>query len=343
MSSPPSRPRPALGCRRHRRVQRHRLAAPVDDSSPPQTQRGVPVLVDAAQLAAHRPPAGTGDYVAWSGHKMYAPFGSGVLIGPRDTFAEGDPFLAGGGAVDLVDLDEVVWTDLPDREEAGSPQRHRGRRPSRRHRPAHLHRLGRHRGPRGGSSPAGSRHGLAGIDGVRLLGPDHHVPRFRSPRSSSKASPTRRWRRASAPNMRSVCATAASAPTPTSPASSGSAKTRSPPTSRPSEPATAPRYPAPCEPAAGSTPGPDDIDRLLEAVAEIAHTPPPVPYVQDPSTGDYWPQTDTPGWSARIRAQVPRAREDDPSRCDSRLSELREGTPPMTLHFTRPQGPRSFW
>jgi selenocysteine lyase/cysteine desulfurase len=36
-------------------------------------------------------------------------------------FADGDPFLAGGGAVDLVDLDEVAWTDPPDREEAGSP------------------------------------------------------------------------------------------------------------------------------------------------------------------------------------------------------------------------------
>ncbi len=84
-------------------------------------QRDVPVLVDAAQLAAHRPlPAGA-DFVVWSGHKMYAPFGAGVLIGPRTAFTHGDPFLAGGGAVDLVDLDEVAWTDPPDREEAGSP------------------------------------------------------------------------------------------------------------------------------------------------------------------------------------------------------------------------------
>jgi selenocysteine lyase/cysteine desulfurase len=52
---------------------------------------------------------------------MYAPFGAGVLIGPRRVFAEGDPFLVGGGAVDLVELDQVVWTDPPDREEAGSP------------------------------------------------------------------------------------------------------------------------------------------------------------------------------------------------------------------------------
>ncbi|HUO49338.1 MAG TPA: aminotransferase class V-fold PLP-dependent enzyme, partial [Acidimicrobiales bacterium] len=80
--------------------------------------RGVPVAVDAAQLAPHRRiPAGA-DYVAFSGHKLYAPYGAGVLIGPTATFEDGDPFLAGGGAVDLVDLDEVVWTEPPDREEA---------------------------------------------------------------------------------------------------------------------------------------------------------------------------------------------------------------------------------
>ena len=45
----------------------------------------------------------------------------GRLIGPREVFERGDPFLAGGGAVDLVDLDEVIWTDPPEREEAGSP------------------------------------------------------------------------------------------------------------------------------------------------------------------------------------------------------------------------------
>jgi selenocysteine lyase/cysteine desulfurase len=81
----------------------------------------VRVAVDAAQLAPHRPLPASPDFVSWSGHKMYAPFGAGVLVGPRAAFATGDPFLAGGGAVDLVDLDEVVWTEPPDREEAGSP------------------------------------------------------------------------------------------------------------------------------------------------------------------------------------------------------------------------------
>jgi selenocysteine lyase/cysteine desulfurase len=84
-------------------------------------ERGVPVMLDAAQLAPHRQLPDGPDFIAWSGHKMYAPFGAGVLIGPRRAFTQGDPFLVGGGAVDLVDLDEVVWTDPPDREEAGSP------------------------------------------------------------------------------------------------------------------------------------------------------------------------------------------------------------------------------
>jgi selenocysteine lyase/cysteine desulfurase len=131
---------------------------------------GVPVFVDAAQLAPHRPlPAGA-DYVAWSGHKMYAPYGAGVLVGPRATFASGDPFLAGGGAVELVDLDEVVWTEPPDREEAGSPNVigavavH-----------AALDELARLGWPAlvGHESEVGRalRTGLAAIPGVRLLGP----------------------------------------------------------------------------------------------------------------------------------------------------------------------------
>lgn len=94
---------------------------PLDDIIEAAHARGVPVFVDAAQLAPHRPIPAAADFVAWSGHKMYAPFGAGALVGPRHAFEEGDPFLAGGGAVDLVDLDEVVWTEPPEREEAGSP------------------------------------------------------------------------------------------------------------------------------------------------------------------------------------------------------------------------------
>jgi len=51
---------------------------------------------------------------------MYAPYGAGVLVTLRDVVSE-TPDMLGGGIVDLVTLDSVVWSDIPEREEAGSP------------------------------------------------------------------------------------------------------------------------------------------------------------------------------------------------------------------------------
>ncbi|HUK63395.1 MAG TPA: aminotransferase class V-fold PLP-dependent enzyme, partial [Dongiaceae bacterium] len=91
-------------------------------------EAGARILVDGAQLVPHRPvcigEAGDPehlDFLAFSGHKMYAPFGVGVLVGPTDLLASGPPRLVGGGTVDVVDDDRVVFTALPDREEAGTP------------------------------------------------------------------------------------------------------------------------------------------------------------------------------------------------------------------------------
>jgi selenocysteine lyase/cysteine desulfurase len=89
---------------------------------------GARILVDVAQMAPHRPvdmrpqddPEHL-DFVVLSAHKMYAPFGTGALVGPRDLFLETAPEYQGGGTVDAVTLDEVLWADTPDREEAGSP------------------------------------------------------------------------------------------------------------------------------------------------------------------------------------------------------------------------------
>lgn len=89
---------------------------------------GAQILVDCAQLAPHRSvdvkdlkdPEHL-DYIAVSAHKMYAPFGTGALIGRRDTFEKGAPELCGGGTIDLVTTDRVEWTSLPDKDEAGSP------------------------------------------------------------------------------------------------------------------------------------------------------------------------------------------------------------------------------
>jgi selenocysteine lyase/cysteine desulfurase len=85
---------------------------------------GAELLVDAAQLAPHRAidMAATGiDYLALSGHKLYAPFGAGALVACGRALDHGEPLLRGGGAIELVTLDDVVWADAPERYEAGSP------------------------------------------------------------------------------------------------------------------------------------------------------------------------------------------------------------------------------
>jgi selenocysteine lyase/cysteine desulfurase len=85
------------------------------------------LLVDGAQLVPHHSVSMTSesvsviDYLVFSAHKLYAPFGIGVLIGPRKTFEKGAPDLVGGGTVDVVTHEYVFWNDPPDKEEAGSP------------------------------------------------------------------------------------------------------------------------------------------------------------------------------------------------------------------------------
>ncbi len=89
---------------------------------------GAMFLVDCAQLAPHRgismrsldDPAHL-DFITLSAHKMYAPFGTGAIIGRKDIFEDGDPDMTGGGTVEIVTLDSVVWSEPPEREEAGSP------------------------------------------------------------------------------------------------------------------------------------------------------------------------------------------------------------------------------
>ncbi len=87
------------------------------------------MVLDAAQLAPHHRVSvrelGV-DWVAFSGHKLYAPFGAGVLAGRSDWLDAAEPYLAGGGASRTVARDEdggiqVAWQSGPARHEAGSP------------------------------------------------------------------------------------------------------------------------------------------------------------------------------------------------------------------------------
>jgi selenocysteine lyase/cysteine desulfurase len=91
-------------------------------------EAGAQLLVDAAQLAPHRQicmgrvgDLVSIDFVALSAHKMYAPMGTGVLIGPRAAFEGGIPELVGGGTVLFVSEEDEMWDEAPESEEAGSP------------------------------------------------------------------------------------------------------------------------------------------------------------------------------------------------------------------------------
>jgi selenocysteine lyase/cysteine desulfurase len=263
--------------------------------------RGVPVFVDAAQLAPHRPVPPSADFVAWSGHKMYAPFGAGVLIGPRAAFADGPPFLAGGGAVELVDLDEVVWTDPPEREEAGSPNvlgavalhaaldvlQEIGWAAVRAHDDGLARQLHR---------------GLREIDGVRLLGASHaddglpvatfvvdHVPHalVAARLSAEHAIGVRHGCFCAHPYLlRLLGLTAAEIATAQHALRSGDRS----------------RVPGAVRASVGLSTTPVDVDRFLSALREIVDgADPPVPYVQDRSTGDYSPTIDDEAWAGPAR------------------------------------------
>lgn len=104
------------------------LINPVYDVAKLSHRYGAKVLVDGAQLVPHVPvdmkPASSAehiDYLVFSGHKMYAPFGIGVLIGPKDTFKNGEPDYKGGGTVELVTHEYISWNEPPSKEEAGTP------------------------------------------------------------------------------------------------------------------------------------------------------------------------------------------------------------------------------
>ena len=87
-------------------------------------QAGARVVLDAAQYAPHRrvdlDDLGV-DYAVLSGHKLYAPFGTGVLAGRADWLDAAAPYLAGGGATKSVTERAVVWQKGAARHEGGSP------------------------------------------------------------------------------------------------------------------------------------------------------------------------------------------------------------------------------
>jgi cysteine desulfurase/selenocysteine lyase len=85
---------------------------------------GAVVVLDAAQSIPHMPvdvQAIGADFVAFSGHKMLAPMGSGALYGKLDLLQAMPPFLTGGGMIRKVTVGRTTWADVPARFEAGTP------------------------------------------------------------------------------------------------------------------------------------------------------------------------------------------------------------------------------
>jgi selenocysteine lyase/cysteine desulfurase len=102
---------------------------PVRELAATAHRHGARIVLDAAQLAPHHPVSVREldvDWVAFSGHKLYAPFGAGVLAGRSDWLDAAEPYLAGGGASRTVARAAdgsvaVEWHRGPARHEAGSP------------------------------------------------------------------------------------------------------------------------------------------------------------------------------------------------------------------------------
>jgi cysteine desulfurase / selenocysteine lyase len=97
---------------------------PVKDMIERAHKYGVPVLVDGAQSAPHMPVDVQDldcDFFAFSGHKMFAPTGSGIIYGKAELLEKMNPFQGGGDMIKTVTFEKTTYADLPNKFEAGTP------------------------------------------------------------------------------------------------------------------------------------------------------------------------------------------------------------------------------
>jgi selenocysteine lyase/cysteine desulfurase len=250
-------------------------------------------MVDAAQLAPHRPLPAEADFLAWSGDKMYAPFGAGVLVGPRQVLAAGDLFGAGEGALPVPGLDDLAWMAPPEREEPGSPN------------VIGAVALGAAIGALEGIGwPAvisqdrriarSLRRGLAAIPGVRLRGPGTDAETLPVAAFTVDGIPSAliaaRLAAEDAIEVRHGCLHARPYLTRLlgpGPAGARASRGRVRTGGRSS-------LPGAIRASAGINTSEGDVARLLRAVERLVSGEAPVRYRRDPSTGDFYPARPAP-------------------------------------------------
>lgn len=97
---------------------------PVKDMIATAHKHGVPVMIDGAQAAPHIKidvQDLDADFYAFSGHKMFAPTGSGVVFGKKELLEKMNPFQGGGDMIRTVTFEKTTYAGLPNKFEAGTP------------------------------------------------------------------------------------------------------------------------------------------------------------------------------------------------------------------------------
>ena len=87
-------------------------------------ERGIPVMVDGAQAVSHQKVDVQDldcDFYCFSGHKMYAPMGVGVMYGKEEWLNKMPPYQGGGEMISLVTFEKTTYNELPFKFEAGTP------------------------------------------------------------------------------------------------------------------------------------------------------------------------------------------------------------------------------
>jgi cysteine desulfurase/selenocysteine lyase len=152
---------------------------PVDVIAKRAREVGALVVLDACQSVPHQPFSVTDydvDFVAFSGHKMLAPSGIGVLWGRSSLLAHLPPFLTGGSMIEQVFMERTTFAPPPQRFEAGTPPISQA---------VGLHAAINYLTALGMDAVAAHEHylteyllsRLAEIAGVRIVGPDQAIDR----------------------------------------------------------------------------------------------------------------------------------------------------------------------